>query len=115
MKTLKGALIGCGFFSRNHLHAWDQLEGAEIVALCDRDETRLFDMAKDFGIERTYHDAQAMFEREKLDFVDIATTVVSHRPLVEMAAVAGVPVICQKPFAESMDDAHAMVEACAKA
>ena len=48
---------------------------------------------------------------EELDFVDIATTVASHRPLVELAAQAGVAMVCQKPFASSMADARAMVAA----
>ncbi len=109
---LKGALIGCGFFSRNHLHAWSQLEGVEIVALCDTDAARLSAMASEFRIGRTYTDAGELFASEKLDFVDIATTVKSHRPLVEMAAAARVPCICQKPFALTLDDARAMVEAC---
>lgn len=111
----RGALIGCGFFSINHLHAWKQLGGVEIVALCDRDPERLAQVARDFGIAKTYTDAAALFESEKLDFVDIATTVGSHRALVEMAAAAGVPCICQKPFAPSMADAAAMVDACDKA
>jgi predicted dehydrogenase len=113
--VLKGALIGCGFFSRNHLHAWKQLTGVEIVALCDMDEKRLAEMARDFGIERTYRDARELFAAERLDFVDIATTVNSHRALVELTARAGVPCICQKPFAPNLVDAQAMVEACAKA
>ena len=29
--ALRGALIGCGFFAVNHLHAWRDVEGAEIV------------------------------------------------------------------------------------
>ena len=108
---MKGALIGCGFFAQNQLHAWRDIDGAEIVALCDRDPERLAATAETFGITRTYTDAAAMFAAEKLDFVDIATTVQSHRPLVEMAAGAGSHVICQKPFAETMDDARAMVAA----
>src|SRR6516164_6540038 len=97
-KNLRGALIGCGFFSRNHLHAWRDIEGVEIVALCDTDSERLKATATEFGIERTYTDASAMVAGERLDFVDIATTVRSHRSLVEMAARAGIAVICQKPF-----------------
>lgn len=108
---MNGALIGCGFFAQNQLHAWRDIDGAEIVALCDRDPERLAATAETFGITRTYTDAAAMFAAEELDFVDIATTVQSHRPLVEMAAGAGCHVICQKPFAETMDDARAMVAA----
>jgi len=112
---LKGALIGCGFFSRNHLHAWRQLEGVDIVALCDTDAQRLSAMAAEFDIRRTYASAEQLFAREQLDFVDIATTVRSHRALVEMAAKARVPCICQKPFAPTLEDARAMVAACSSA
>ena len=114
-EKLRGALIGCGFFSRNHLHAWRDIQGVEIVALCDTDSERLKGTAKDFGIERIYSDSSRMIAEERPDFVDIATTVGSHRPLVEMAARAGIPVICQKPFASTLDDAKAMVDACEKA
>ncbi|MFC3180791.1 Gfo/Idh/MocA family protein [Cypionkella sinensis] len=110
-QPLIGAVIGCGFFAQNQLHAWADLPGAKIVALCDRDPARLAETAARFGIARTYTDAGAMFAAERLDFVDIATTVASHRPLVEMAARAGVHVICQKPFASTMQDARAMVQA----
>lgn len=113
--TLRGALIGCGFFSRNHLHAWRQLPDVEIVALCDQDEQRLAQAANEFGIACTYRDAGELLSVERLAFVDIATTVRSHRPLVEMAAKAGVPCICQKPFAATLADAQAMVDACGQA
>src|SRR5688500_13725312 len=102
MSELRGALIGCGFFADNHLHAWSGLEGVRIAALCDRDPARLASAAERFGVERTYVDAAAMLEAERLNFVDIATTAPSHRPLVELAAAAGVAAICQKPFATTL-------------
>ena len=111
----RGALIGCGFFSRNHLQAWRQLPGVEIVALCDADPSRLATAAAEFGVARSYRHAQELFANEQLDFVDIATTVASHRTLVEMGAAARVPCICQKPFAPSLVDAQAMVLACERA
>jgi D-apiose dehydrogenase len=110
--VLRGALVGCGFFSKNHLHAWGQLEGVEIVALCDANAERLQEAAQQFGIAKTYASAQDMFAQEQLDFVDIATTVGSHRALVELAAAHHIPCICQKPFASTLDDAQAMVDVC---
>ncbi|WP_457831633.1 Gfo/Idh/MocA family protein, partial [Staphylococcus aureus] len=89
-----GALIGCGFFATNHLHAWKEIPGVEIVALCDSDVTRLASAGENFGIDRRYGDAASLFAAESLDFVDIATTVASHRGLVELAARNSVAVIC---------------------
>ena len=108
---MKGALIGCGFFAQNQLHAWRDIDGVEIVALCDQDAGRLAQTAADFDIARTHRDAAEMFAKGGFDFVDIATTVPSHLPLVKMAAEAGVHIICQKPFAENLTDARAMVAA----
>ena len=113
--TLRGAVIGCGFFAQNHLHAWAGLEGAQIVAVCDLDAERAGTTTARFGIPHHYTDAAEMLVRERPDFVDIVTTVESHRALVELAASHGVPAICQKPFATTLEEAEAMVAACARA
>jgi D-apiose dehydrogenase len=106
-----GVLVGCGFFAENHLRAWADV-GAEIVAVCDIDGVKAEATAARHGVARWYTDADAMLSREKPDFVDLVTTVGSHRMLVELAASHGVPVVCQKPFAAGLADADAMVSAC---
>ncbi|AUX80549.1 Gfo/Idh/MocA family protein [Sinorhizobium fredii] len=113
MAILKGALIGCGFFAVNQMHGWRDTEGARIVAICDRDPARLRAVGEEFGVTRRYTSAEDLFADGGFDFVDIATTVRSHRPLVEIAALNGIPTICQKPIAPTMEDAKAMVAACA--
>ena len=111
MTEMRGALIGCGFFAANHMHAWAGLEGACIAAVCDRDPARARAMAERFGVERVFEDAADMLDAVPIDFVDVATTAPSHRPLVEKAVRHVPTVICQKPFAETMADARAMVAA----
>ncbi len=115
MADLKGGLIGCGFFAVNQMHGWRDADGASIVAICDRDPERLRIVGEQFGIEQRYLDAAEMLANEKLDFVDIATTVGSHRALVELAAANRLPTICQKPFAPTLGDAKAMVASCDRA
>ena len=111
-KILNGAVIGCGFFAQNHLHAWNDIADVRLAAVCDLDPDKARAAAELTGATRHYSDAEAMFGSEKLDFVDIATTMPSHRMLVEMAAAHGVPAICQKPFAPTIEDCRAMVAAC---
>jgi predicted dehydrogenase len=118
MAKLRGAVIGCGFFAQNHLHAWRDLaaEGmVELAAVCDLDQARAAEAAEAFAVPSRYTDAKAMLEAERPDFVDVVTTMASHRKLVELAAAQGVPVIVQKPFAPTIDDCRAMVEACDRA
>ena len=104
-------MIGCGFFAQNHLHAWRDIEGVDVVALCDNDQSNLFATSKEFKIRRQFTDAVELFKYGQFDIVDIATTAPSHRSLVEMAAQHTKHIICQKPFAESVKDARAMVGA----
>lgn len=97
-RPLKGLFVGAGFFSRNHLHAWAEVDGAEIAAICDRDPARAEAAAKEFGIGEWHADASVL-NTGRFDFVDICTTMETHEALVGIAVEAGVPVIVQKPFA----------------
>jgi predicted dehydrogenase len=115
MDRLRAGLIGCGFFAQNHLHAWRDIAEVELAAVCDLDEARAARAAEQFGVARHYADAKAMLESERLDFVDIVTTMPSHRPLVELAAEHKVPAIVQKPFGPTIADCRAMVAACRQA
>jgi len=111
-RTLRGGLIGCGFFAQNHLNAWRDVRGAEIAAVCDTDGDRARSCAESFGIPRFYTDPEAMLREGGLDFVDVVTQPGTHRPLVELAAGHGLHVICQKPLAPTLEDAHAIVQEC---
>ena len=114
-ERLRGTVIGCGFFAENHLNAWASMPDVELVAVCDIDAVKAENAARKFGAERHYSDAATMLREQKPDFVDIATTVASHRALVELAAAERIPAIVQKPFGPSMADCEAMVAACAAA
>jgi len=110
--SLRGGLIGCGFFAENHLFGWREAGGAEIVAVCDLERDKVERAAAQFDIDAVYTDAEQMLRDEQLNFVDIVTTMDSHRVLVELAAKHAVPAIVQKPFAPTLADAEAMVLAC---
>jgi predicted dehydrogenase len=110
---LRGAVIGCGFFAQNHLHAWrDLAREVELVAVCDIDRAKAEAAAAKFGVPKVHTDAADLLRRERLDFVDIATTMPSHKPLVLLAASHRVPTIVQKPFAPTWQECVDMVEAC---
>lgn len=109
------ALIGCGFFADNHLNAWAEMAGVDLVAVCDLDSTKVAKAAEKFSVPSQFTDAEAMLVAVKPDFVDIATTMGSHRALVELCARHGIPAIVQKPFAPTYADCLSMVKTCEEA
>lgn len=109
------ALIGCGFFAENHMHAWVENPDVSIVAVCDMDRDKAAHFAEKFGVPQAFDDAKTMLEDLNPDIVDVATPVGAHRVLVELAVAPGRTVICQKPFSQNLEDAKAMVAAAARA
>jgi len=104
-------LVGCGFFAQNHLAAWHALPDVRLVAVCDLDADKAEAASAQYSAT-PYTSAEEMLRRERLDFVDIATTMRSHRALVELAVAHRLPLIVQKPLAPSWADCVALVANC---
>jgi predicted dehydrogenase len=100
---LRGVTIGCGFFSRIQMESWQRVTGAQMVAACDLDAPKAEAFTRDFRL-KAYTDLDAMLDAERPDFVDVATRPATHVPLVERLAARRLPVLCQKPMAETWDD-----------
>jgi len=111
----RGGMIGAGAWAANQLDAWQEVQGAQIVALCDRHPERVQPMAERFGISRIYPDFAEMLAHEGLDFVDICTRPYSHASLIRQAARRGLQILCQKPFCTSLQEAQDIVAECEQA
>jgi predicted dehydrogenase len=112
---LKGALIGAGFFAQFHADGWNRIAGVDLAAVADPAAGRRDEFARRWGIRSQFDSAAEMLERERPDFVDIATRPDSHLELTRLAARAGAHVLCQKPMAPSPEDCWEMVRACREA
>ena len=108
--TIRVAAIGTGYFSQHHYDAWGRIPGVTLEAVCTRrNEAKLREIAQRYRVRRTYLDAARMLDEVKPDLVDIITTPESHQEFVTLAAQRGIPAICQKPLAPSLDAARALV------
>ena len=114
-RTLRGVAVGAGYFSQFHYDAWSRVSGAELVALCNRDQARAQTVARQFGVPKIYSDVAAMLDAERPDFIDIITPPETHRPFTSLAAERGVHVLCQKALAPTVGEAAAMVEEAERA
>jgi predicted dehydrogenase len=113
-KKFRFAVLGCGFWANYQIPAWLELEDVELVALYNRTISKAEDLASRYNVSATYDNADLLFEKEKLDFVDIITDVETHAHFTRMAAERSIPVICQKPMAPDFETAKKMLEVCSK-
>jgi D-apiose dehydrogenase len=110
-------VVGCGFFSRNHLHSWKDLApaGADLVAVCDADAEKAKAAAAAFGVPHVYTDVETMLGERNLGLLDIVTRMDTHRQIAAAAFRHNVATIVQKPFAPTWEDCVAIVEGAEKA
>lgn len=112
-----------GLMSFAHLHSagyaavLTAMPGVELAA-SDQDaalrpatESGGRDLAEALGIPTYFERYQDLLDWGP-DAVIICAENAKHRELTEMAAAAGVHVLCEKPIATSVADAEAMVAAC---
>ena len=111
---LKFALVGCGRISKRHseLLGYNQIKGAELVALCDVSFSKAKRISDLFKIS-AYDDMDKMMQNETIDVVVVLTPSGLHAKHVINLAKYGKDIIVEKPMALTLDDADAMIEACA--
>lgn len=112
MSKLRFALFGTGFWAYYQLAGWVETGEVECVALYNRTRSKAEPLGEKFGITAVYDDPAELLAHETVDFVDICTNVETHHLLTKLAAERGLPVICQKPMATSLDEATALVSVC---
>ena len=105
---LRLATAGSGYFSQFHYEAWRRLD-VELAGICTRDPDSARSLARDFGTPAIYGDFAEMLDRVRPDLVDIITPPETHLGFIAAAAQRGIPMICQKPFTPSLEDAVAAV------
>jgi len=109
-KKLKGVAVGAGYFSNFHYDAWNRIEEVNLEAICDIDSEKARYIANKYNIPRIYTDLNQMLEKEQPDFFDIITPPQTHLEIIELAAIKGINIICQKPLAPSLSEAKKIQE-----
>ncbi len=104
------AVVGAGFFSQFHLEGWAQLDGVQVVGLCDPDTDKSALLAQRFGIAQTFTDVAQLLDATRPDLVDVVTPPTSHAAVLAAAFERGLPAICQKPFGVDYAQALALTD-----
>ena len=97
------AVYGTGRFAQaTHLPNLSRIDGVEIAALCDINETALSEAAAQFGVARTYSDAHEMLETEKPDALWSIVPAFARTDVEIAVAERGIQLFSEKPQALDM-------------
>jgi predicted dehydrogenase len=119
---LRVGMIGYAFMGVAHSHAWrtaprffDLPLTPELTVLAGRDPLAVSEAADRLGWASTETDWRRLIERDDVDLVDICTPGDTHAEMAIAALEAGKHVLCEKPLANSVAEAEAMVAAAERA
>lgn len=108
MKQLGIAIIGAGFWGRNHARNLKELSETRLIAICDKDEARAKSLANLFGVE-AYSDSTEMLRRNDIDAVTVCTWSTNLAIEATRALNAGKHVLVEKPMANNVLEARKIV------
>ena len=109
-KDFRLAILGCGAVAKQHLDAAATLSHVKPVAFCDTVIERADAMAAAAGV-RSYSDYTELLANEELDGAVVCSPPSVHKEMVLACLDRGVPVLCEKPLADSAKSAAEMVQA----
>ena len=116
MRKLGIGVLGVGAMGKRHAENIRRLvPEATLVAVADVAADQARQVAAELEIEHGFASLEDMLERKNIDCVVIATPDKFHAQAIRAAAAAGKHILCEKPLALSLADAHAALEAVAKA
>ena len=121
--TINVGLIGYKFMGKAHSNAYRQVAAffpdvalkPVLKVLCGRDQAAVRQAADQYGWEQTAGDWREVVARDDIGLIDISTPGDSHAPIAIAAAQSGKHIFCEKPLANTLDEARQMIDAVQKA
>ena len=113
-KKIRFALLGYGKVAHLHAKAIFEANGAQLVAVCGRNEKRRNDFAENFNISSRETIAEAV-TYDHIDAIIISTPHPLHHAHTIEALEAGVHVLVEKPMAMNANECTEMIIAAERA
>jgi predicted dehydrogenase len=115
-------MVGYAFMGRAHSQAWRNVASffelplsPRMAAICGRDQAAVAAAATRLGWPAWETDWKRLVQRDDVDLVDVCTPGSSHAEISIAALEAGRHVLCEKPLANTVDEARAMAAAAERA
>lgn len=108
-------IVGSQFIASIHAESFARVPNAEVIAVASPTKENVEAFAARHRIPQAFTDYRDMLALPELDAITIALPNYLHAEVTIAAAAAGKHVICEKPLCLTLEEADAMIAACATA
>ncbi len=108
MKKLGVAVVGTGFWGKNHARVYSELASTELVAVCDMNQERAKAVADQFGV-KAYTSSSRMLKSGDVEAVSVCTWSTKLAEEALKALKAGKHVLVEKPMATHAKQAEKLL------
>ena len=98
MKKLGVAVVGTGFWGKNHARCYSELESTKLVAICDINKERAKAVADQFGV-KAYKNSSKMLKNQDIEAISVCTWSTKLAKEAFKALRSGKHVLVEKPMA----------------
>ena len=109
---IRAAVLGVGSIGQHHARIYNELDGVELVAVADPDETRRLLAARRFKVP-TYASHAELLAAEQLDVVSVTVPTALHHEVALCAIEHGVHLLVEKPIANTLAEAEEIIRQAA--
>jgi predicted dehydrogenase len=106
---IKFGVIGYGYWGPNVVRNLDQMDGSEVVAVCDKSATSRDRIQKAYPNVKVISDSSELVLSTKIDAVAVVTPVWTHYELAKAALENGKHVFVEKPFTSNVAQAEELI------
>ncbi len=110
-EPIRVGVIGVGQIGKQHVDNYSKIDGANIVAVADINESEATRVAELYNIPHVYTNFRELLERDDIQAVDVCLHNNFHAGVTIAALEAGKDVFCEKPMAGAYIDAERMLQA----
>lgn len=109
MDRLRLAVVGVGFWGRNHARVYSEIDGVELVAVVDPDRAAREQTSSKYSC-KGYASVEELLEKEKIDAASVCTPSALHGEVTSKLVDKGVSVLVEKPFTATLSEGLALYE-----
>jgi len=93
---------------KSHARVYSELDGADLVAICDVDKVKVKSIAKEYNTNY-YTNCDEMLKKEKIDAVSVCVPTKYHKEMALEIIKNKINVLVEKPIATTLTEAEKII------